>query len=129
MFDKYLIDATSVRNITTDGVVNGFEFAVRIGYYRGLAISMVEPFDVVVDGVAIDGSEIRFTVAGQTFTYEEMETRADVRWEMVDDAIITVLRPGGLAPGEHTIDLTEHLRVSYLPFIPAHHDNKVVTVG
>lgn len=128
MFDRYLIVADSAHNVVEDGDAAGFAFAVRIGYYRGLGVSMVEPFDIVVDGEATDPSTHRFTVSGQTLDYAEMATRADVVWEMRDDAVLTVLRPGGLPAGEHELELTEHLRVSYLPFVAAHHDRKTVRI-
>ena len=108
MFDRYLITADSFKNSTDEnGAVVGYSFAVRIGYYRGLAISMVEPFDIIVDGEVVDPDDVTFTVSGQTFTYGEMESRADVRWEMQDDAMLTVTKVGGLAPGEHDVELNE----------------------
>ena len=128
MFDKYLIVAGSAHDVVEDGAIVGFAFSVRFGYYRGLGISMVEPFDVVVDGEATDPATHRFTVSGRTFDYAGMATRPDVVWEMRDDAVITVLRPGGLGPGEHELELTEHLRVSYLPFVAAHHDRKTIRI-
>jgi hypothetical protein len=51
------------------------------------------------------------------------------RWEFGDVATVTVLRPGGLSPGEHRIELIEDLRVSYMPFPLQGRDAKVVRLG
>jgi len=45
VLDRYMIIEDSLRR--TDG---GFEFDIRIPYYRGIALSMIEAFEVTVDG-------------------------------------------------------------------------------
>ena len=80
MFDKYLICEDSLRNVVEDGVVIGFEFEVRITSYRGLGLSMVEGFDVTVDGEAYPRKENLFILGGRTFSYDAMETEYEARW-------------------------------------------------
>lgn len=116
MFDKYIIGEGTVRNIEADGEVIGFAFDTRITYYRGLGVSMIEPFEVVVDGSAVDPADLRFTLNGTTSTFAELAADFESRWELTDTAVVTVLRPGGLTPGAHDLQVTEVLRVSYLPF-------------
>lgn len=115
MFDKYVIGEGTVRNLDVDGETIGFRFDSRIAYYRGLGVSMVEPFEVSVDGESIPTQDLRFTLGERTWTFDELATDYEARWELLDTAQVTVLMPGGLAPGEHEIDVIEVLRVSYLP--------------
>lgn len=116
MFDSYIIGEGTVRNVTEDGQVTGFAFDTRITYYRGLGVSMVEPFEVLLDGKAIPAADLRFTLHGKTWTFDELAQDFDTRWELTETAVLTVLLPGGLTPGAHDLDVTEVLRVSYLPF-------------
>ena len=46
-----------------------------------------------------------------------MEHDYESRWEMTDTAVVTVLQPGGLPAGRHELDVTEVLRISYLPML------------
>ncbi len=116
MFDKYLIGAESVRNIGPESARTGFAFDARLGYYRGIGLSMIEDLAVVVDGVAEPRHAVRFHAGNKILTLDEMETAYDLRWHFGEWATISVVKPGGLAPGEHRLGLTERLRVSYLPF-------------
>ncbi len=130
MFDKYVIGEGSVRNVEVDGQVAGFAFDSRISYYRGLGVSMVEPFEVRVDGgPVVPAEDVHFTIGDRTWTFEELAADGDSRWELLDKAVVTALVPGGLAPGEHTIEATEVLRVSYLPFPSRTTFVRTVTIG
>ncbi len=129
MFDRYLIGEDGFRNVEQDGKVVGFQFQVRITYYRGLRLSMVEGFEVSVDGRSFPLERNLFTVNGHTFNYEQMKTEYKERWEMGDFAQVTVPVPGGLAPGQHDLKVTEYLRVSYSPVRSVGNDEKVLSVG
>lgn len=131
MFDSYIIDEASVRNVTEGDEVVGFAFNTRISYYRGLGVSMIEPFEVRVDGGEIvPPDRLRFTIGDHTWTWPELETDYESRWELIVPATLTVLVPQGLAPGEHTLEVSECLRISYLPFSPARTTcTKTIRVG
>ena len=121
MFDKYLILEDSVRD-TEDG----FEFEARLGYYRGLGLSMVEDLALSLDGEPIAREAIGFDEGPGPLTLDEMETAYDRRWGFGAKARIRVRRPGGLGGGEHRLELTEKLRISYLPFPLTASDSKTV---
>lgn len=129
MFDRYMICEETVRNVSDEGTVTGFEFAARIAYYRGLGLSMVEDLKVTVDGETIDRADVRFSVGGRFYTLDEMESEFDARWEFGDRATIRVLKAGGLAAGDHRLELVEQLRVSYMPFPIQGRDAKSVLLG
>ncbi|MBO0732694.1 MAG: hypothetical protein J2P57_25775, partial [Acidimicrobiaceae bacterium] len=94
---------------------DGFEVDIRITYYRGLGLSMIEAFEVTVDGDPVPRKDIRFVLRGTAYTHDEMEREGDVRWEFGEIATLSVRRPGGLAAGVHAIRVAQQLRVSYMP--------------
>jgi hypothetical protein len=116
MFEKYMICEGGFRNARAQGQVVGFEFRARLPYYRGLGISMIEDIAVTVDGEKISRERIRVTLGERTFALDEMERDYQSRWEFGEEGTITVLKPGGLTPGRHRLELTDQLRISYLPF-------------
>lgn len=128
MFDKYMICEEGFQNVVENDVVVGFQFGARSPYYRGLGLSMVEDIAITVDGEAVPRERILFSVRGRSWTLEQMETEMDERWEMGEVATLTVKREGGLASGQHKIELMEQLRISYLPFPSITRDTKTLTI-
>lgn len=124
MMDNKMIIEGSLENV--DG---GFAFLGRLPYYRGLGLSMVEDIQVSVDGEAVARADIRFSVRGRTYTLDEMETVYDDRWNFGEQARITVLKAGGLAPGKHRIEFATRLRISYLPMVPTTRDTKELALA
>ncbi|WP_044559175.1 DUF6379 domain-containing protein [Azospirillum sp. B4] len=128
MFDKYMICEEGFGNVVEDGQVVGFTFLARLPYYRGIGLSMVEDIGVVIDGEPVSRQDVRFTVRGRTWTLDEMETEYTERWNFGEKAAVTVRRPNGLAPGRHRLQLSERVRVSYLPFVPTTRDAKELDI-
>ncbi len=128
MFDKYLICENSLRNVTQAGNKVGFAFDARLGYYRGLGLSMVEDLAITVDGEAMPREAVRFNDDGKELSLNDMEKALDRRWEFGAVATINVLRPGGLTPGKHRLEFKEVLRISYMPFPSTAADMKEMNV-
>lgn len=105
----------TLRNVQRQGRATGYEVGVRMPYYRGLGLSMVEDVAVTVDGVPADRSRTSFTVHGNRYPLEGLGEVADDRWELGEVATVTVEHPGGLAPGEHDVSVSQRLRISYMP--------------
>lgn len=127
MFDKYLINAQSIRNIGPADAPDGFAFEAKLGYYRGLGLSMVEELTVSVDGNELPREAVRFDEGHGPLTLDEMATAYDRRWAFGTEATILVTLPGGLK-GEQEVALRQKLRVSYLPFPSFNNDRKTVTL-
>ena len=123
MFDDKMIVEDSLQR--TDG---GFSIEARLPYYRGLGLSMIENVAVSVDGEAIPREDITVSLRGRTWTLDQMETEYGDRWNFGEKAVVGVRRAGGLAPGDHRIELAETLRISYLPFVPTTRDAKTLTL-
>lgn len=129
MFDKYLIDAGSLRNTGPADAPTGFAFEARLGYYRGLGLSMIEKLDIAIDGTALPRTAVRFDEGNGPLTLDQMETAYDRRWAFGAPATILVEHAGGFPAGEHELSFVQQLRVSYLPFPSVNTDAKRVALG
>ena len=123
MFDNKIIVPDSLEK---DG--DSFSVLARLPYYRGLGLSMIEDIAVTVDGEPVPRENVRFSVRGNTWTLDEMETEYGDRWNFGEKARVSADLPGGLADGEHEIQVGVRMRVSYLPFVPTTTDRKTMSV-
>ncbi|NAZ84318.1 hypothetical protein GTR02_21175 [Kineococcus sp. R8] len=115
MFEKYVIVPGTLRNTVAEGRSTGYEIGVRMPYYRGLALSMVEDVALTVDGVRALAEATTVTVHGNSYRLTELGAVTDDRWELGEVAVVRVAHPGGLAPGEHDVEVVQRLRISYMP--------------
>jgi hypothetical protein len=128
MFDKYIIDPATLCNTGPAEAPTGFSFTTRLGYYRGLGLSMIEDLKVSVDGEALPRAAIAFDEGKGPLSLDAMETAYDRRWPFGAPATITVAHPGGFPAGEHRLALQQKLRISYMPFPSFNNDEKVVSL-
>lgn len=105
----------SLTHLYADGERIGFEFDVRLSYYRGLFLSCVDSFGLEVDGERYSNDNITFSINGKSFGVNQLNLFASEFWDLLQSARITVLKKGGLAQGEHALKLELMLRVPYLP--------------
>src|SRR6516225_6495287 len=113
MFDKYIVCEESFRRLD-DGRTGG-RVEVRMPYYRGLGLSMVEAVNLTLDGAPVPPERTTFTVHGHTYTFAEMPRVFDDRWEMGERAELAFETDEPLAPGEHDVAVSIRLRISYMP--------------
>ena len=113
MFDKYIVCEENFR-ARTDGVPGGV-LEVRLPYYRGLRLSMVEAVDLTVDGAPIPADRTTFTVHGNTYTFAQMPRVIDDRWEFGERAELAFETDEPLEPGEHEVTVVVRTRLSYMP--------------
>lgn len=127
-YGTYMISDEGFRNVEENGKRIGFQLHMRLANYRGYILSQIEDIRISVDGEAIPRKDIRFSLGGKTYTLDEMENTVDDRWELLQTATVTCLKPGGLTPGPHTISAEEHIRASYIPMIAASQLTKTLTL-
>ncbi|MDF2511154.1 MAG: hypothetical protein K0S04_1020 [Herbinix sp.] len=120
MYPRHMYKPDGFKNVEAEGKVIGFQFDTRIQYYRGVTLSIIRNIEVCVDGEEFKREDIRFTLEGDTFTLDEMETVISYRWKFGQFATITVLKDGGLAKGKHHITSTQTIAPSYMPVILVH---------
>ncbi|MBP6900236.1 MAG: hypothetical protein KBC73_09120 [Burkholderiaceae bacterium] len=118
MYDQHIIVPGTLRNTADGEAITGYELGIRLPYYRGQWLSIVEDIAVSADGVKAPREAVRFTLRGRAWTLDQMEAATDQRWEFGEVATVSVLQPGGLAAGEHELVVAEQLRISYLPWVP-----------
>ncbi len=125
MFDNKVIVENSLTRVTSaEAGFDGVSVLARLPYYRGLGLSMVENIAVTVDDKVVAREDTLFSVRGNTWTLDEMETEYGDRWNFGEKAKVLVKLPEGLDDGEHDISVAITMRVSYLPFVPTTKDTK-----
>jgi hypothetical protein len=127
MFDKYIVCEEGFRTLDdgrTGGVVE-----VRMPYYRGLALAMVEAVDLVLDGRPVPAAQTTFTVHGNTYRFDELPQTTDDRWEMGERAQLAFETDEPLSPGEHDVTVAVRLRISYMPVPGGGRDSKRLTLS
>jgi hypothetical protein len=113
VFDQYIVCEENFR-VRDDGRPGGV-VEVRMPYYRGLRLSMVEAVDLTIDGHAVPPSRTTFTVHGNTYTFDRMPGVIDDRWEFGERAQLAFETDEPLSPGEHEVTVAVRLRLSYMP--------------
>lgn len=114
MFDKYLVRLDSLENITENGETVGFKFAVRNSNYRGVFASLHNGYYLVLDGTLYPREVQRFEVNGKPpRDFDEMKNAGFEHWDFDDEAYVHVLKPGGLAPGKHTMIFKQAVFAAY----------------
>jgi hypothetical protein len=127
VFDKYIVCEGSLK--TTDETRTRGSVEVRMPYYRGLGLSMVEGVDLTVDGTPVPAGATSFTVHGNTYPMTELPTVLDDRWEMGEPARIDFHVPDPLQPGSHVVSAAVRLRISYMPVPGGGRDTKTLTLA
>ncbi|GAB3309370.1 hypothetical protein GCM10027451_19130 [Geodermatophilus aquaeductus] len=127
MFDRYIVCEEGFRALDdgrTGGVVE-----VRMPYYRGLTLSMVEAVDLVLDGRPVPPARTTFTVHGRTYRFDQLPHTTDDRWEMGERAQLAFETDEPLTPGEHEVAVAVRLRISYMPVPGGGRDTKRLTLA
>ena len=114
MLEAHVIQTRGFRNVGGDEPT-GFQVAVRCPYYRGIWASLLEGAELTVDDETYGTDDIRWTLGGRTFTTAELTEATEARWPFEEPAVLSVDRPGGLAPGLHDVRVAVTWRWSYIP--------------
>jgi hypothetical protein len=105
-------------NVIADGSLradgDGFAFGLRMPWYRALPLSSLEGLEVRVDGDPMPSEELRLSLDGKTYALADLPPLHDEWWYVADAAEVRAPRPGGLAGGEHELDVTIALRIPYI---------------
>lgn len=115
-----VVVSDSLKNCRVNGRVVGYQFDIRLGYYRGHFLSVIDEFGVTVDGAPVEDERIKFCINGKEFSPVEFDKCYTEFWRVTDPATIRVFQPGGLAAGEHDIDVKLMFHSPYMPIGPDH---------
>lgn len=117
LYDKHSIDPNEIQTVVKNGVAIGFEIKAKIPYYRGVCLSLIDDVRISLDGKEYTKDQMTFTVGGDTYSFEEMETMTTLRWEYGEKATIFIKAPGGIFLGSHKVELFIGIRVSYMGMV------------
>jgi len=119
-YSDLVLPENSLKNIFVDGKKAGFQFDLRLNYYRGQYLSVIDSFAVVIDGKEVPEKSIRFCLNGKEFGICQLEHCYTEFWNILTPAVVKVLSPGGLAAGEHKVEVSLFFRSPYMPIGPDH---------
>ncbi|MCR5777410.1 MAG: DUF6379 domain-containing protein [Lachnospiraceae bacterium] len=114
--EKQVIQSVGFRNIKdNDGNVCGFQFKVKLPYYRGIFLSQLRPGTLYIDGEKIEKEDITWCFKGEEFSNEQMAQDFKTHWGTTTPATLKVKKKGGLAQGYHDIKYGFCFTSSYMP--------------
>jgi hypothetical protein len=101
------------RNVSENGKITGFQVRVRVPYYRGVFLSMIDDFRVTVDGELFGPDKIKFSLGGPAYTLDDLKNLPDIMWPFGQFGKLIVSKPGGLPLGTHTVNVKMLVGTSY----------------
>ncbi len=119
--EREVIQSVGFRNIVENGKVTGFQFKVRLPYYRGIFLSQLLPGTLFVDGEKFEKGDIIWSFKGEDFTLEEMKSDFKTHWSVTEPAVLKVKKEGGLSQGYHDLKYGFCFTSSYMPPIIQEH--------
>ncbi|WP_050611927.1 C-glycoside deglycosidase beta subunit domain-containing protein [Ligilactobacillus agilis] len=118
-FVDVIVD-NSLKNNYVDGKKNGYQFDIRLSYYRGHFLSVIDEFAVKVDGQKVADDQIKFCLNGKELSPWQLKEAYDEFWPILEPATIKVHQKGGLEAGDHHVELVLYFRAPYMPIGPNH---------
>ena len=118
MLEREVIQYRGFCNTYDDnGNATGFQFRMRLPYYRGVWLSQLRVGSVIVDGetFAPDSGLVTWEIDGKEYTPAEMAKDNKDFWSMLKAATIKVKKPGGLSQGYHDVKIRWGFSSSYMP--------------
>jgi hypothetical protein len=109
MFEKYVIVDQSLR--ATDA---GWAVGLRIPYYRGLGLSMVN-VQLELNGQAVPAERVTVELPGRSYALTELPDVIDDRWGFGETLTAIVRDAVPFTGTSYELGVTVVLRVSYLP--------------
>nr|WP_274636099.1 DUF6379 domain-containing protein [Microbacterium bovistercoris] len=95
----------------------GFALEVGLNYYRGLPLSAVERFELTVDEERVADHLLLFEYNRKLFPLSQLGGAFTEFWSLKRPLRVLVYN-GGLAAGEHRVEVTLILRSVYMQFAP-----------
>lgn len=105
----------SLKNLYVNGKKTGCLFQIRLSYYRGHFLSVIDEFGVTIDGEEIPKENIYFCINGKEFGVSQLHDLVSEYWSIIEPATIKVIRKGGFSAGEHNIDVKLMFHSPYMP--------------
>lgn len=105
----------SLKNTYVNGEKMGYKFDIRLSYYRGHFLSVIDKLKLKVDGKEVKQDDITFCLHGKEFGVAQLHDLVSEFWPILEPATIKVFQKGGLSAGEHDINFTLIFHSPYMP--------------
>lgn len=117
MVCKYVdsICDNSLQSIYVNGEKMGYQFEVRLSYYRGHFLSIINEISLSVDGKEVKSEDIFFCLNGKEYGILQLKELNSEFWAILQPATIKVHKAGGLTEGCHELDFKLVFRSPYMP--------------
>lgn len=119
----------SLKNTYANGLKSGYQFDIRLSYYRGMYLSCIDRFEIYVDGEKVPDQDIAFNINDKALNAFQLSECITEFWKLTEPARIEINKPGGLAEGEHHINVVLMLRSPYLPLPGADGERKYMPLN
>ncbi len=104
----------SLKHLYVNGKKAGCQFDVRLSYYRGHFLSVIDRLEVEIDGEKIPQEAISFCLRDEEYGIAQLHNLVSVFWPIAEPATIKVLKKGGFTAGEHDINFILYFRSPYM---------------
>lgn len=105
----------SFKNVFANGKKVGYQFDIRLSYYRGHFLSVIDQLEVKLDKKEVPQDTITFCLHGKEFGVSQLHDLVSEFWTIAEPATIKVFKDGGIESGEHEIDLVLMFHSPYMP--------------
>lgn len=95
----------SLENRVVEGCCTGYQIGIDNLSYRGVWVSTIEDIQLVVDGKEVEKEKIYLSLAGKLYPAYTLQGHTEVFWGIEDEAYLWINQPGGLAKGEHSVEV------------------------
>lgn len=105
----------SLKHVFANGEKVGYQFDIRLSYYRGHFLSVIDELEVTVDNEKVAEEDITFCLHGKEFGLSLLHDLVSEFWGITEPATIKVFKKGGLSAGEHQVDVKLVFHSPYMP--------------
>lgn len=120
MFDQYIVNENSLRNVVNNEKIVGYQFNVRIANYRGNYLSLHNGYYIKLnDTEVVPREKQKIKLNGKPFrSFEEVKKAVHEFWNFDDEAIVFVEKDGGLDEGVHKLEIQQSIleQYGYMPW-------------
>lgn len=114
MLERTVIQTRGFHNYYEGETAEGFEFGIRLRYYRGIFLSQLRLKFVKIDGIMCPQEAIFLRLRDRMYTVDDMAVAGNVHWSPDEPASI-VVKGQPLSVGYHRIEIKYLYSSSYIP--------------
>ena len=96
------IEEQTITNYIIDGVILGYEFRIRYLSEHKNSLKWIDNLEIRIDGESISPKTMYIYLNNQSYFLEEL-LHQPVCWVSNCEAIITILKKGGIIKGMHAV--------------------------